>query len=258
MTSSLYFGTVAHRRLRPHRHALDYRVFSLLLDLDEIPALARRLKFFSRNRFNLFSFHDRDHGTRRDTPLRPYVEAQLARAGIALDGGAIRILTFPRMLGYVFNPLSIYFCHQRDGALRAILYEVRNTFGEMHSYLIPVSAPERDIVQQSCAKEFYVSPFMAMACRYEFRLSVPGERLAVFISQSDADGLLLQASLEGRRVELTDRALIGAFVRYPLLTLKVIVGIQWEALKLWRKGLRPLPRPSPPSETVTICEAVDP
>jgi uncharacterized protein len=255
--SCLYFGSVVHQRLRPRRHDLRYRVFSLLLDLDEAAALGARLRLFSRNRFNLFSFYDRDHGRRRDEALRPYVEAQLARADVALEGGAIRLLCFPRVLGYVFNPLSIYFCHHRDGSLRAILYEVSNTFGEQHSYLIPVQGPEGEPVRQSCAKEFYVSPFLAMECSYGFRLAPPDERLAVYIRQTDRQGPILHASLEGTRAPLDDATLARAFLRYPLMTLKVIAGIHWEALKLWRKGLRPLPHPAPPSEAVTICEATE-
>jgi len=255
--AALYFGTVLHQRLRPVRHELRYRVFSMLLDLDEIPDLSRRLRLFSHNRFNLFSFHDRDHGTRRPEPQRPYVEAQLARAGIALDGGPIRLLCFPRVLGYVFNPLSIYFCHHRDGSLRAVLYEVSNTFGQQHGYLIPVASAD-GVVRQSCDKLFYVSPFMEMACRYEFRLAPPDERLAIFIRQSDREGPILHASLEGQRAPVSDRALFGAFLRYPLMTLKVIAGIHWEALRLWRKGLRIVPRPAPPLEAVTICETVEP
>ena len=255
--SALYFGTVTHQRLKPVRHELNYRVFSLLLDLDELPALARRLRLFSHNRFNLFSFHDRDHGLRDGTSLRPYVEGQLARAGIALGGGPIRLLTFPRVLGYVFNPLSIYFCHDADARLRAILYEVSNTFGEQHSYLIPVSGQD-GLVSQSCAKEFYVSPFMEMACRYEFRLSAPGETIAVYIRQSDRAGPILHASLAGARAELTDRTLARAFLTHPLMTLKVIGGIHWEALRLWRKGLKILPRPAPPADPVTICQPAEP
>lgn len=255
--AALYFGTVVHQRLRPVRHELRYRVFSMLLDLDEIPALARRLRLFSHNRFNLFSFHDRDHGTRRAEPPRPHVEAQLARAGIALEGGPIRLLCFPRVLGYVFNPLSIYFCHHRDGSLRAVLYEVSNTFGEQHGYLIPVAAGD-GIVRQSCDKLFYVSPFMEMACRYEFRLAPPDEQLTVFIRQSDREGPILHASLEGQRAPVSDGALLGAFLRYPLMTLKVIAGIHWEALRLWRKGLRIVPRPAAPLEAVTICETAEP
>ncbi len=255
--AALYFGTVLHQRLRPVRHELRYRVFSMLLDLDEIPDLARRLRLFSHNRFNLFSFHDRDHGTRRAEPQRPHVEAQLARAGIALEGGPIRLLCFPRVLGYVFNPLSIYFCHHRDGSLRAVLYEVSNTFGQQHGYLIPVAAGD-GIVRQSCDKLFYVSPFMEMACRYEFRLAPPDEQLTVFIRQSDREGPILHASLEGRRAPVSDRTLLGAFLRYPLMTLKVIAGIHWEALRLWRKGLRIVPRPAPPLEAVTICQTAEP
>ena len=257
MNSALYFGTVVHRRLRPRRHALGYRVFAFLVDLDELPTLARQLRFFSHNRFNLFSIHDRDHGSRDGGAMRPFIEAALARAGIAPDGGAIRLLTFPRMLGYVFNPLSIYFCHRRDGSLRALLYEVRNTFGEMHAYLIPVRGTGGALVRQCCAKEFYVSPFLAMECRYAFRLAIPGERLAVTIRETDHDGPILHASLEGRRAALDDRALLGAFLRYPLMTLKVIAGIHWEALKLWRKGVGLVPHPPPPREALTICDAAE-
>jgi uncharacterized protein len=256
MQSALYFGTVLHRRLRPVAHALKYRVFSLLLDLDELPALGRNLWFLSHNRFNLFSFYDRDHCGRRNEALRPQIEATLAAAGIDLAGGGIRLLCFPRVLGYVFNPLSVYFCHHRDGALRAILYEVSNTFGEWHGYLIPVE-DSGALVQQSCSKDFYVSPFMAMEGRYEFRLAPPGERLAIYIRQLDAAGPILHASLDGTRAPLDDRTLLGAFLRYPLMTLKVIAGIHWEALRLWRKGVPLVPRPAPPLAAVTICKPVE-
>jgi uncharacterized protein len=258
MSSAIYFGTVWHERLRPRRHRLSYRVFSLLLDLDALPALAAGSRLFSYNRFNLFSFHDRDHGAGEKRALRPQVEAQLARGGIDLDGGAIRLLCFPRILGYVFNPLSVYFCHHRDGALRAILYEVNNTFGERHSYLIPVASSNHPTVRQSCRKEFYVSPFMEMECEYHFRIVPPGEQLAVVIQQTDATGPILNASLVGKRAELTDRALAQAFLRYPLMTLKVVLGIHWEALKLWRKGMKLLPRPKPPADPVTILHAAEP
>jgi DUF1365 family protein len=258
MSSALYFGTVLHTRLKPRRHRLSYRVFSLLLDLDELAELAASSRIFSHNRLNLFSFHDRDHGAGVTQPLRPQVEAQLERAGIDLAGGAIRLLCFPRILGYVFNPLSVYFCQHRDGALRAILYEVNNTFGERHSYLIPVEDSNRDIIRQSCQKEFYVSPFMAMDCRYDFRIAPPAERLAVVIQQYDAEGPILHASLVGSRADLTDGNLIGAFLRYPLMTLKVFAGIHWEALKLWRKGMRLVPHPKPPADPVTILKTAQP
>ena len=254
--SALYFGTVLHQRLRPVRHELSYRVFSMLVDLDELPDIARRLRFLSHNRFNLFSLYDRDHSARKSEPLKPQIEAIVEAAGIDLAGGSIRLLCFPRVLGYVFNPLSIYFCHHRDGALRAILYEVSNTFGQQHGYLIPVSGDDA-LVRQSCAKEFYVSPFMAMEGRYQFRLAAPDERLAVYIRQLDAAGPILHASLDGTRAPLDDRTLIGAFLRYPLMTLKVIAGIHWEALRLWRKGVPLVPRPAPPLDAVTICKPAE-
>jgi len=141
MNSTLYVGSVMHRRLRPRRHRLRYRVFWMLLDLDEIERLPRVLRLFSHNRFNAVSFHDADHGDGSATPLRAQVERHLAAAGIALGGGAIRLLCMPRILGYGFNPLSVYFCYQRSGLLAAILYEVHNTFGERHSYLIPTGGP---------------------------------------------------------------------------------------------------------------------
>lgn len=257
MRSALYFGTVVHQRLRPVRHELRYRVFSLLVDLDELEPVAKRLRLLSHNRFNLFSLYDRDHGARADRPLRAQVESELARAGLDGAGGSISLLCFPRMLGYVFNPLSIYFCHRPDGTLQAILYEVSNTFGEQHSYLIPVK-DDAEPVRQSCDKGFYVSPFMEMEGRYEFRIAQPGERLAVYIRQSDRAGPILHANLEGRRVALSDANLALAFLRYPLMTLKVIAGIHWEAIHLWRKGVKLQPRPAPPVERVTICEIVRP
>ena len=141
LRSGLYTGRVGHTRLRPRRHALSYGVFMLLLDLDEAAELARRLRWFSLGRFNLLSFHARDHGDGSDTPLRVQVERHLAAAGLAADGGAIRLLCLPRVLGYVFNPLSLYFCYRRSGELAAILYEVSSTFGERHTYLIPAEGP---------------------------------------------------------------------------------------------------------------------
>jgi DUF1365 family protein len=252
--SCLYFGRVIHKRLMPFRHRLAFRVFSLYLDLDELPALARRLRFFSHNRWNLFSFHDRDHGKRDGTAPRDWLDHHLAEAGIDLEGGPVRLLCFPRLLGYVFNPLSIWFCYHRGGRLLALLYEVHNTFGERHGYLIPVD-PARapgDAILQSCDKCFYVSPFIAMAASYEFRLAEPEERLAVSIRQWTPEGELLLASQSGRRRALDDATLVRAFASFPLMTLKVVAGIHWHAFRLWRKGARPLPRPAAPDETVTL------
>ncbi|MGF1591626.1 MAG: DUF1365 domain-containing protein [Kiloniellaceae bacterium] len=257
--SALYFGKVMHKRLRPFVHGFTYRVFSLYLDLDELAACDRRLRLFSHNRWNLFSFHDRDHGARDGGALKPWIEAQLAAAGIDLAGGPVRLLCFPRVLGYVFSPLSIWFCHHADGSLRAILYEVRNTFGGKHGYLIPVAPGHRDgdAIVQSAAKRFYVSPFIAMDSRYDFRLAVPGERLAVAIHQWVPEGGQLLARQSGRRRTLSDGNLLRAFFAYPLMTAKVIGAIHWQALRLWLKGARTLPRPPAPAQSVTLVAAPD-
>jgi hypothetical protein len=250
--SALYFGDVMHQRVRPRRHRLCYRVFFLFADLDELDDLDRRLSVFSYNRFNLFGFCDKDHGPGDGRPLRGWVEGHLAEAGIDLGGGAIRLLCFPRVLGYVFNPLTVYFCYRPSGHLAAILYEVNNTFGERHTYLVPVEAEAAGALSHSCDKQFYVSPFNAVEGGYSFRVELPAEAVTVVINQSDAEGPLLHAALRAKRVPLTQRSLLTAFVRYPLLTLKVIGGIHWEALRLWGKGLRLVDRPRPPARPVTV------
>ncbi len=251
LASALYHGSVMHRRLRPRRHQLRYRVFSLLLDLDELPALHRSVRLFSHNRFNLFSFHDRDHGAGDGRPLRDWIEEHLRSADPALCGGPIRVLCYPRILGYVFNPLTVYFCHDASGRLSAILYEVSNTFSERHTYLFAVPEGANGPIRQSCRKVFYVSPFISADGRYDFTVVPPGDDLAVVIQESDDEGRLLDASFVGRREALTGTALLRAFVRYPLMTLKVIVAIHWEALKLWRKGVPLHDRPAPPQHAVT-------
>ncbi len=249
--SAIYTGHVMHRRVRPRVHKLRYRMFSLLLDLDEIDGLTQSLHLFSRGRFNLFAFHDRDHGAGTAEPLRAQVEAHLTAAGITLDGGAIRLLTMPRLLGFAFNPLSVYFCHRADGALVAILYEVNNTFGQRHSYLLPVTEGLTTPIRQTTPKRFHVSPFMAMDMTYDFRVLPPAERLVISIAVSDGGGRTMMALHQATRRPLTDPALARAAIVYPLLTLKVVAGILWEALKLWLKGLAVHRLPLPPDTPVT-------
>lgn len=246
--SALYFGTVLHKRVRPRSHRFRYRVFSLFVDLDELPSLSQSRRFFSYNRWNLISFYDRDHGC-GDGALRAVVDAKLAAAGIADADGKVRLLCFPRVLGYVFNPLSIYFCHRIDGSLAALIYEVRNTFGGRHHYVIPVVASADDVVRQNCDKVFYVSPFLPMEARYSFRIARPGKSMAVAIDQTDSAGLILKASWSGRRVALTDAMLLRVFLWYPLMTLKIIAGIHWEALRLWLKKCPVYPHCGPQSRT---------
>jgi uncharacterized protein len=252
--SALYAGAVAHQRLTPTRHRLRYSMFQILFDLDETPALSSRLRLFSHNRFNLFSFHDRDHGDGRSGGLRAYVEETLGALGIALGGGAIRLLCMPRLFGHVFNPLSIYYCHRADGTLAAMLYEVNNTFGERHSYLIAVAPDDGGPIRQSCEKAFYVSPFMDMAMTYDFKVTAPGDAVTTTVSGSAPDGSpIIIAAFAGRRRELTDRVLFHALFAYPLLTLKVVAAIHFEALKLILKGMRIRPRPPAPTQAVTVA-----
>ena len=252
MSSTLYVGTVVHARLRPRRHRLKYRMFWLLLDLDELPDLSRGLRLFSHNQRNIFSFHDTDHGVGRIESLRAYVARRLAETGLETDGGPIRLLCMPRILGYAFNPISIYYCYARDGRLKALLYEVNNTFGDRHSYLIPVEAKPGEVIQQSCRKTLHVSPFMDMDLDYTFRVAVPGDGIAVAITANDTQGAILTASLAGHRRPLTDGALARLFFTHPLLTLKVIAAIHWQALKLFNKGVTLRSRPNPPDNTVSV------
>ncbi len=250
--SALYVGEVSHVRLRPKRHALRYRIFMLLLDLDEAPALARRLRWFSLGRFNLTSFRERDHGDGSDTPLRLQVERHLDAAGLAIAGGPIRLLCMPRVLGHGFNPLSVYFCYTPGQQLKAILYEVSSTFGERHSYLMPAEPDARGVVRQSAAKRLHVSPFMDMDLVYSFRILPPAERLDVIIRTFDREGLLLNARFAAARRPLDDAALLRAWFAHPLLTLKVIAGIHWEALRLIAKGMTLKAGKPAPVEPVSV------
>ena len=264
--SALYVGAVMHQRLRPARHRLRYRMFSLLVDLDELPALARRLRLFSLDRFNLFSLHQRDYGdvAGRADPrdgLHAYVDRQLREAGMPA-AAKVLLLTMPRILGYAFNPLSVYFCHDAGGALQALIYEVNNTFGERHSYLIAVDASERDgaRIVQRCAKEFRVSPFLALDLDYVFRIEPPRpdrDALSIGVVANDRDGAMLNARFDAERRRLDDAALARVFLSHPLLTLKVIAAIHWEALRLLAKGVRLQARPAAPARPVTLAKPVD-
>ena len=232
-----------HKRLRPARHRFRYRVFSLFVDIDALPELDRRHRLFHYNRPGWLSFHDRDHGPRDGTPLRPWVEHQLAEAGLGEAGDRIFLLCFPRLAGYVFNPLSIYFCYRADGALAAILYEVKNTFGEQHAYLLPVDRDGR-AAQHGCRKAFYVSPFLDMDSDYRFRIRPPGDRLSVLIRQRVRGAETLIASQVGERRKLSDANLRRALLGHPLMTFKVVVAIHWQALRLWWKGVPLIPMPT--------------
>jgi len=258
--SGLYTGVVTHRRTRPRTHALKYRVFMLLIDLDEVAGLTRRLTWLSAGRFGLMSVRLEDYGDQSTTPLRTQVEGALSAAGLE-GGGPIRLLTMPRILGYGFNPISLFFCHAPDGRLSAILYEVRNTFGQRHRYLMAAEGSDR-VVRQVVGKAFHVSPFMDMGLTYRFAVNPPtgdaNETAGVAITVDDDEGAMLFTAFSGRRRPLTDANLAWAWITHPLLTFKVIAGIHWEAVKLFSKGLRLKPEPAQPEAPVTIGHSIVP
>lgn len=257
LQSALYVGRVRHHRFRPRLHKLAYRVFWILLDLDEIDRLSANLRFFSRNRFNLYAFRDADYGDRSGRPLRPQIEVALNDAGIVPDGGPIRLLTMPRILGYAFNPLSTYFCYRRDGSLCATVYEVHNTFGEVHSYVAPASA-SAGAQRQEADKVFHVSPFMKLGMSYAFTVTPPGERVSIAIDGSDAEGRLITAMMSGKRSELGDAVLLRLLATHPLLTLKVTAAIHWHALRLLAKRLPWRPHPAAPERPFSLGRTATP
>lgn len=242
--AALYLGEVMHARLKPIGHRFSYRVMSLLIDLDRLDAADRLSPLFGVNRAALYSFNEADHGERDGSRLRLYAQRRAAEHGIDLTGGRVRLLCYPRLLGHSFNPLSVYFCYLADGELALIIYEVRNTFGDIHAYVLPVKPGEISEagVRQQQDKRFYVSPFIEMAMRYHFRILPPGQRVKLRILETDRDGPLLAATFNGRRRALTTAALLRSFFALPLVTLKIVAAIHWEALRLWIKGARLVPR----------------
>ena len=252
MTAGLYVGEVMHRRSRPKAYKFVYRVFNILVDVDTLDADTHRRRLFSYNRFNLFSFFDRDHGARDGSKLRPWVEKHLDAAGLSHAAANIRLLCMPRVLGYVFDPLSIYYCSDAKGKLAAVLYEVKNTFGDQHGYLFPVEAGTAAPQDHIADKIFHVSPLIAMNAQYRIRTTAPDDRLAVLIRESDDEGEFLVATLTGERRDLTDAALLGRFIRIPFLTLKIIVAIHFEAIRLMLRGVKYTTRPEPPAEEVSL------
>ena len=242
MRSAIYRGSVMHRRVRPKLHHLRYDVFYLLLDLDEAATLGLKLM----GRWRPFAFYPADHG-RGGGDLKQWVIDEVARAGVSADISRVSVLCLPRVFGFVFNPISVYFCETPEGDMAAILYEVNNTFGGRHFYLLPAGGEQPDgRLFQSCAKRLFVSPFNGPAGSYRFALRLPGAKVALSIDQRDEEVHVLQAAFAGRRTDLTDAALMRMLLLYPFLTLKVVAGIHWEALKLWLKGVPLHKRPGSP------------
>ena len=253
LNSCLYKGDVVHRRVAPMRHELRYRVFNFFVDIDELPRLAKRLRLFSYNRFNLFSIDDRKHGPGDGTPVRGFVWSVLKAANPEHQVKRVFMFCYPRVFGYVFNPLTVYYGFDAAEKLCFMIYEVNNTFGERHSYVIPVD----DSGRQSCAKKFYVSPFNRVEGHYDFKVDVPGDEFKLGITLTTEEGPCLKAWFAGSRLPLTDVNLLKSFLSLPLLPLKIISGIHWEAAKLWFKGMRLVSRPHPLDPAISISKTAN-
>ena len=236
-TSCIYSGFVTHERFKPKKHFFSYKTFSLLIDLNEVKNIEKKIKFFSYNKFNILSFYNADHGNRDGGSLIKWAKNTLKKSKINFNIGSIKLLCYPRFFGYVFNPLSIFYCYDKNLKLKAILYEVKNTFDEQHTYVFRCSTSS-NLILNKCNKKFYVSPFIEMKTFYNFRLLKPGKKINVLIKQNDEKGLLLIARQVGKRLDLTSKNLFFEFLRHPLMSAKVILAIHFEAFRLWSKGIK--------------------
>jgi len=236
-SSNIYIGKVVHKRFKPKEHFFKYNVFSLLIDLDELEIINNEIRIFSYNKFNLISFFDKDHGPRDGSPVKEWVLKNLETINIFNKNVKIKLLCFPRIFGYVFNPLSIFYIYDDELKLISILYEVKNTFGEQHTYIFRVEN-DANLIQNNCSKKFHVSPFIEMDCNYFFRLLKPGNKISVIIDQYDAQDKILYASQDGVRSDFNTKCLIKSYLKHPIMTFKIILAIHYEAFKLWTKGIK--------------------
>jgi uncharacterized protein len=245
-------AAVVHRRLRPRNNAFRYRIAYLCLGLDALETAGGR--WLKLDRPGLVSFRRADHGGHDGLDLKAWLKNILYRHGIGeICDGDVVLMTMPRMLGYVFNPVSFWFCRDRAGRLRAVLCEVNNTFGETHCYLVhhDDNRPIESDAWLEGRKAFHVSPFLPIEGGYRFRFRLDHQYAHVDVNYHDDDGLMLATSVGGRRVALDDRAVLRRFLGNPTMTLAVIIRIHWQALHLWRKRARFYRKPAPPPEFVT-------
>ena len=251
---SFYQGPVMHARIRPVHHRFSYSVFSILIDLDHLEEIDQQSPLFSVNRFNLMSVYERDHGPRDGSSLSLYARELFKKAGVDLEGGRIRLLCYPRILGYVFDPLSVYFAYDSRNELVGLLYEVRNTFGEHHTYVAPIKSGEQSEagIRQETKKRFFVSPFNPVEMTYRFRIHPPDETVGIRILVTDGSTPVLAATFHGTFLRFSTPSVLRLCLTIPFLTLKIIAGIHIEALRLWIKGMRLKSRPKPPVPSSVI------
>lgn len=247
--ASLYFGKVTHARLKPKIHRFNYNIFSLVIDLDRYAEAKKSSFLFGVNSSGLISFHEKDHGPRDGNSLRDYIDDLLLDGNIEKPA-KILLWCNPRVFGYTFNPLSIYFCYDANNEVIALVYQVNNTFGETHSYVAKVSdsMDKTPAIKNSAQKCFYVSPFLDMDLRYDFRIQPPKDALKVRILEHDENGPILSATFSGKYKELNSKNLTLGMFKTLGLTWKITAGIHFEALILWFKGVKLTKRPAPPKE----------
>lgn len=234
----LYLSSVIHRRHDRHAMHFHYRIFRMLLDVERLEESASDTRLFSIDRWNLFSFRRADHGPRDGSDLKPWAEALLQANGIDTGGGKILLLAMPRLFGYAFNPLSIWYCLDTEDRLCAVICEVRNTFGDYHTYVLNKHDRDTRYLEENRAKSFHVSPFMAISGDYHFRIDMPRDDYLLQIEYTDGPQRLLTAVEKGKPGKFGDRGLLGILAVMPLVTFKVMTAIHWEALKLWLRGAR--------------------
>ena len=255
----IYVGETTHVRMTPIRHVFRYRIASLVLDLDRLEETLGDLRLLSLERANFLSFRVRDYGPRDGSPLKAWVERQLLAAGLFRSDTQVLLVTFPRVLGYVFNPLSIYFCYDAEGRLYAVLYDVSNTFGECHGYLLALdtkTTADGHRPVQRARKMFHVSPFLRVDGEYRFHLAPPGGRLRLAIEKTDENGCVEFAATQRQRwLPLTDRGLLKHFLLSPPITYKTIAAIHWQALLLWMKGFPVVAHTPAPEQPVSGPDA---
>lgn len=258
---TLYPGEVMHHRLKPFSHRFTYPVFSLLIDIDRLGELNRMSRLLSVGRPNLASFHESDHVERDGESIRQFADRLLDGAGLTEQATRILLLAYPRIFGYVFNPISVYFAYDRAGRLVGLIYSVRNTFGERHTYVAPVVPGEVSDsgVRQTRRKLFHVSPFIGMGALYHFRILPPGKAIRLRIHETEAGEPLLAAAFSGKAADLTTSSLARCLLKIPFMTWKIMAGIHWEALKLWLRGARfhkgpPAPAPVSHNDSVALSE----
>lgn len=236
---ALYVGSVMHARLKPFAHRFTYSVFNILIDIDRLDETSQISRLFKVNRFAPVSFYEKDHGDEKNTGLSGHIRQQLAKAGVKHAPDCIQLLCYPRIFGFVFNPISIYYC-TANNILVAMIYEVRNTFGGKHTYVEPVYSDQLNSagLRQECDKLLHVSPFIQMKMRYFFRTTIPEKKIFFRILENDHEGPLLSAALKARRHSFTSINLCKELIKKPFFTLKVVVAIHFEAFRLWLKGAK--------------------